>query len=140
VTLPDRKIEGPVDLASGDGISIADLAHELGALAGRRGLIRLGAMPQRSGERPILIADTRRLRDEAEFRPAASCSVRLVPYGDWLRAAGFGRHQRQLSKSGYSGRETRHVAERGDRDLAESVWKTEVTCSASVAPALRSRL
>jgi nucleoside-diphosphate-sugar epimerase len=97
VTLLDRNIEGPVNVASGDGLSIADLVLELGALAGRQALIWLAALPERSGEPPTLIADIRRLRDEAEFQPAVSRSVRFAQCLDWWRAADFGRPQRQLS-------------------------------------------
>jgi nucleoside-diphosphate-sugar epimerase len=97
-TLLDRNIDGPVNVASGDGLSIADLALELGALAGRQGHIRLGALPERSGEPPTVIADIRRLRDEAEFRLAVSRPVRLAQCLDWWRTPDFGRPQRRGSK------------------------------------------
>jgi nucleoside-diphosphate-sugar epimerase len=80
------KVEGPVNVASGEARSLSSLARELGALAGRPELIKLGALPERAGEPPALVADIGRLRDEAGFRPGASFSARLAQCLEWWRA------------------------------------------------------
>jgi nucleoside-diphosphate-sugar epimerase len=83
--LVEGRVEGPVNVSSGEARSIASLALELGALAGRHELIRLGALPERVGEPPFIVADVRRLRDEAGFQPDASISARLAQCLDWWR-------------------------------------------------------
>ena len=84
--LIEGEVEGPVNVSSGEARTIASLALELGALAGRPELIRLGALPERAGEPPVLVADVRRLRDEVGFRPEASISARLAQCLDWWLA------------------------------------------------------
>jgi nucleoside-diphosphate-sugar epimerase len=80
------KVEGPVNVASGEARSLASLARELGALAGRPELIKLGALPERAGEPPVLVADIGRLRQEAGFLPGASFSTRLAQCFEWWRS------------------------------------------------------
>jgi nucleoside-diphosphate-sugar epimerase len=58
---------GPVNIASGEARSIASVAHFLGQAAGRLDLIRLGALPDRPGEVPYMVADVTRLRRDAGF-------------------------------------------------------------------------
>ncbi|MHB2169788.1 NAD-dependent epimerase/dehydratase family protein [Alsobacter sp. R-9] len=71
-------VEGPVNVASGEGIAIADLAREIAGLAGRLDLLRLGARPDPAGEIPRMVAAVGRLRDEVGFRPARSRQDRLA--------------------------------------------------------------
>ncbi len=71
-------LDGAVNVASGDAISIADLAREIAAIAGRPDLLRFGARPDPAGEAPRMVADVTRLRDEAGFRPAAGRRARLA--------------------------------------------------------------
>lgn len=84
-TLIDGKIEGPVNVASGEARSIASLALEFGGLAGRPELIRLGALVERVGEPQFLVADVRRLHNEAGFRAASPTSERLAECFIWWR-------------------------------------------------------
>jgi nucleoside-diphosphate-sugar epimerase len=58
---------GAVNLASGEGRAIAAIARLLGEAAGRPDLIRLGALPDRPGEVPRMVADVSRLRGEVGF-------------------------------------------------------------------------
>lgn len=60
-------VEGPVNVASGEGRSIRAVVETIGRLAGRPDLIRLGALPDRPGEAPHMVADITRLRVEAGF-------------------------------------------------------------------------
>ncbi len=61
------RITGAVNVASGQGASIADVATRLGQLAGRPELIKLGALPDRPDEPRRIVADIGRLRDEVGF-------------------------------------------------------------------------
>lgn len=63
---------GPVNVASGEGVAIADLARAIAALAGRPDLLRLGARPDPAGEAPRMVADIARLRHAVGFVPSGS--------------------------------------------------------------------
>lgn len=62
--LTRSRVTGPVNIASGQPCSIASLARLVARLAGRPDLLRLGALPDRPDEVPVMVADTRRLRLE----------------------------------------------------------------------------
>ena len=77
-------VDGAVNVASGEAVSIADLAGEIAAIAGRPDLLRLGARPDPAGEAPRMVADVTRLREEAGFRPARDRRERLAEL--WAQA------------------------------------------------------
>jgi nucleoside-diphosphate-sugar epimerase len=70
--LLESDVEGAVNVASGRGIAVGDLVTMLADQAGRRDLLRVGALPQRPGEPHSIVADTRRLNDEVGWRPSVS--------------------------------------------------------------------
>jgi nucleoside-diphosphate-sugar epimerase len=72
------KITGAVNIASGDGVSVAQVAHRLGALAGRPDLVHLGALPDRPDEPPRITASGARLRTETGFLPSRSLDEGLA--------------------------------------------------------------
>ena len=65
--LADNQISGAINIASGVGVTLADIAvaaHEkIGA-----GDLLVAAHPPRTEEPPSLVADVRRLREEAGFK------------------------------------------------------------------------
>jgi nucleoside-diphosphate-sugar epimerase len=67
-------VNGPVNIDSGDPISIADAVSELARRAGRSDLLRLDALRPRADDVPVLIPDIGRLRDEVGFRPTLGLS------------------------------------------------------------------
>jgi len=60
-------VTGPVNVASGEGRSVAEVARILAEAAGRPDLLRLGALPDRPGEVSRMVADVTRLRRELGF-------------------------------------------------------------------------
>jgi nucleoside-diphosphate-sugar epimerase len=62
-------IQGPVNVGSGIGVRISEIAALLGRLAQRPELVHLGALPDRPDEPPRIVADMKRLRLEVGFRP-----------------------------------------------------------------------
>lgn len=68
--LASSDVEGSVNIASGVSVSVADLVRRLAQLAGRSDLLRLGAIPDREGEPPRIVADIKRLNAEVGFAPA----------------------------------------------------------------------
>jgi nucleoside-diphosphate-sugar epimerase len=62
-------VTGAINVGSGFGARIAEVASTLGDLAGRPDLIKLGALPDRADEPPRIVADVTRLTEEVGFRP-----------------------------------------------------------------------
>lgn len=60
-------VTGDVNIGSGYGISVADVAHSLENIAGRPGLLRRGVLPDRANEQPRLVANINRLNQEVGF-------------------------------------------------------------------------
>ncbi|MEG3618625.1 NAD(P)-dependent oxidoreductase [Magnetovibrio sp. PR-2] len=65
-------VTGPVNVASGEAVTIAEVANTLGQLAGRADLVKLGAYPDRADDPPKLIANVERLNKEVGFTPLIS--------------------------------------------------------------------
>jgi len=84
--LLQSSVTGPVNIASGDGTRIADLAGTVADLVGRPDLLRIGALPGRAGESPRLVADVTRLHQEVGFRPTVGLDARLAETVAWWRA------------------------------------------------------
>ena len=70
--LIDCDFSGPVNIASGESHTIAEVAQTIGELVGRPELIRLGALPDRPGEPATLTADIARLREDVGFTPGVA--------------------------------------------------------------------
>jgi nucleoside-diphosphate-sugar epimerase len=68
VELLASAVEGPVNIASGQAVSIAEVLALIADAAGHPELLRLGALQRRDGEPERLVADVARLRDEVGFR------------------------------------------------------------------------
>jgi nucleoside-diphosphate-sugar epimerase len=67
--LLDSAVEGPVNMGSGDRLSIAELVSEVGAQIGCPELVRLGARSAPPDEPPLLVPDVTRLRTEVGWQP-----------------------------------------------------------------------
>jgi nucleoside-diphosphate-sugar epimerase len=67
VALLDSAVEGPVNIASGETVAVADLVTRAARIAGGEALVRLGALPMQPGEPMVMAAATGRLRDEVGF-------------------------------------------------------------------------
>lgn len=65
----DHGIIGPVNIASGNPVTIADVVHGVADLFDRRDLVRLGAVTSDPTEPRTIVADITRLRDEVGWTP-----------------------------------------------------------------------
>ncbi len=75
--LAHARVTGPINIASGEAVSIADLAMTLGRLAGRPELVHLGALSDRPDEPPRIVAAVERMRRELSIAPARKLSQGL---------------------------------------------------------------
>jgi nucleoside-diphosphate-sugar epimerase len=71
-TLLLSDVAGIVNVASGQGVTIAEIARLMGELAERPDLIELGALPDRPNEPLQIVADAERLIREVGFVPRVS--------------------------------------------------------------------
>jgi len=67
--LARAEVDGAVNVASGVGVSLRDLAELIAARVGAVGRLQIGAIGSRAGDPPSLVADVTRLRDGVDWRP-----------------------------------------------------------------------
>jgi nucleoside-diphosphate-sugar epimerase len=78
-------VTGAVNVASGQGVSLGDVAAQVGAIVGRPDLVRLGALPAAADDPALLVADVTRLSDEVGWRPAHDLDSGLRRTIEWWR-------------------------------------------------------
>lgn len=71
-------LTGSVNIGTGAGVPITEIARLLGKIAGRPDLIRMGAIPDREGDPAHIVADVRRLTQEVGFIPRRSIEEGLT--------------------------------------------------------------
>jgi nucleoside-diphosphate-sugar epimerase len=76
--LVTSNVTGAVNVASGQGTPISEVARMLGRLAGRPELVHLGALPDRADEPPRIVADVERLSKEVGFKGCRSLNEGLA--------------------------------------------------------------
>jgi nucleoside-diphosphate-sugar epimerase len=85
VSLLDSNVEGPINIGSGEVISVADVVTKVGEQMGKPELIRLGAIPSQKNEPPLLTADTTRLKSELKWSPKYSLADGLRETIEWWK-------------------------------------------------------
>jgi nucleoside-diphosphate-sugar epimerase len=88
--LASSGLTGAINLASGEAITLRQIALRIGELTGRAELLQLGALPTREGEPRELLADVHRLREELGWRPRISLDEGLDGAIGWWRAHAHG--------------------------------------------------
>ena len=78
-------VEGPVNIGSGEALTIADVVEEIGRQIGRPELVRLGARPAPATEPPLLVPDVGRLQHEVGWRPRLRLVDGLADTIAWWR-------------------------------------------------------
>lgn len=86
VALLSSGVEGPVNVASGEGVALARVLDLIAQAAGRPDLLRPGALPPREGEPERLVADVHRLSTEVGFSPAIALERGIAETVAWWRA------------------------------------------------------
>jgi len=85
--LADGDTTGAVNIASGHPVRVRDVVDTLAQQTGRPDLLRPGALPDREGDPPRLVADVTRLRDEVGFAPQVALDEGLAATLEWLRSS-----------------------------------------------------
>jgi nucleoside-diphosphate-sugar epimerase len=81
--LLDSGVEGDVEIGTGRGTAVAEIARTIGRLLGREELLRVGALPGDDESR--VVADTARLRDEVGVTPRYELEEGLCDAVEWWR-------------------------------------------------------
>ena len=69
VSILDSEVLGPVNIASGNAVTVKEVVNKIAGLMGKTELIRLGERATPAEEPPSARADIRRLKDEVGFAP-----------------------------------------------------------------------
>lgn len=83
--LLDGNVTGLVNVASGSGLAVRDLAERVATAAGRPDLLCVGALTDRPGEPPSIVADTRRLEHDVGWRPSRDLTAWVEETVAWWR-------------------------------------------------------
>lgn len=69
VSLLDSEVTGPVNIASGQPVTVKEIINTIAAKVGGQDLVQLGALPTAPNDPPFLVADARRLHNEVGWTP-----------------------------------------------------------------------
>jgi nucleoside-diphosphate-sugar epimerase len=86
VRLLDSDVRGPVNIASGAPVSVADVVTRIGRHMDREPLVRLGARALPAHDPPRLTARVTRLREEVGWSPEIDLDRGLRQTIDWRRS------------------------------------------------------
>jgi nucleoside-diphosphate-sugar epimerase len=83
--LADSDLQGPVNIASGEGIELRELARLIAARVDGEQLLQIGALPVRDGDPPSLVAEVCRLREEVGWTASLDLHTGLDETVAWWR-------------------------------------------------------
>lgn len=87
VSLLQSKIQGPVNIASGQPTMLKDIVGRIAHKLERQYLLRFGTIPTPPNDPPLLVADTRRLHDEVGWKPEYDLDKGLEKTINWWKHA-----------------------------------------------------
>ena len=82
-TLLESDVEGPVNIASGHPLVLKELIGAAAEIAGRPELVRLGALEAPRDDPPLLLANTKRLKEEVGWLPQYDLQQGLRETVEW---------------------------------------------------------
>ncbi len=78
-------VQGPVNIASGQGVSIKTLVQTIAKLIDKEHLLEMGAIPTKNDEPASIVADVTRLHDKLTFQPQVELESGLLRTLEWWR-------------------------------------------------------
>jgi nucleoside-diphosphate-sugar epimerase len=106
----DSTTTGSVNVASGRPVSLRELVEEVGRQLNRDELLAIGALPERSGDAPLVVADIRRLSEEVGWQPRIDMASGIADAIAWWDAELRRRGELPVESVGH-----RVTTERGPR-------------------------
>jgi nucleoside-diphosphate-sugar epimerase len=95
VALLDSAVTGAVNIGAGQPRTLREVIYAAAECIGAPDLVRLGALPTRPNDPPLLVPDVRRLQEEVGWQPAFSLERGLHQTIDWWRTEGVA-HERGI--------------------------------------------
>lgn len=86
VALLDSSARGAYNIASGQATTIVSIVQALGELTGRGDLLRIGAIPARANDAPLVVGDTAAAKRDFGWEAAIPLREGLASTLDWWRA------------------------------------------------------
>lgn len=83
--LLDSNVEGPVNIASGEAVTIKEIALAIAETVSNVQNIRFGSLPSPAGEPGHIVADVARLHDEVGWQPEYSLKEALSETVEWWK-------------------------------------------------------
>ena len=96
VSLLQTEVEGTINIASGVPITIRKLVGHIAALLNAQDKLEFGAIAANPSDPPLLVADTRRLREEVGWQPKIRLEDGLKDAINWWRETLASRMNRQV--------------------------------------------
>lgn len=81
--LLDCDAQGDFNIASGEAVSIRSIIEQLGVTSGRSHLLRIGALPARANDVPLVVADVEKARREIGWEAKIGLQSGLKQTFDW---------------------------------------------------------
>lgn len=85
VSVLDSAVEGPINVGSGTAVTLRDIVVTVGRTLGREDLLKLGAIPSRANDAPLVVADIERLSTEVKWQPRYSMETGIAHTIEWWR-------------------------------------------------------
>lgn len=85
VALLDSDLNGPCNIASGQAISLKTIVTQIGEILGKPELIKLGVIPARANDAPMVVADIATMTQQLGWRPRQSLDEGLRRAVEWWR-------------------------------------------------------
>ncbi len=82
-TLVDSRVEGPVNIASGQGVALGELTSMAAECLGARNRVRLGLDESACDDAAAVVADVRRLQEEVGFSPRFDLATGIAATVAW---------------------------------------------------------
>ncbi|TKB95113.1 MAG: NAD(P)-dependent oxidoreductase [Nitrospira sp.] len=85
VSVLDCGVEGAVNIGSGTAVTLREMIVTIGRTLGQEDLLKLGAIPSRANDAPLVVADVERLINEVKWQPRFSMEEGLKHTIEWWR-------------------------------------------------------
>jgi nucleoside-diphosphate-sugar epimerase len=76
---------GAYNIAAGSSTTIREIVELLGKITGRSDLLRIGALPARANDAPLVLGDGRRTLNDTGWKPRLTLEAGLSATVDWWR-------------------------------------------------------
>lgn len=85
VSLLNSQIQGPVNIASGQAVTLKEIINYIASNLDAKDLVRFGAIAPKSSDAPVVLPETTRLFTELNWRPKYSLEEGLNNTIDWWK-------------------------------------------------------